>query len=601
MVSVTPADSLPRPGAVATFLRFLAWMLRAAPGRIALGLSVLAIQGLIPAAQVWVAKEIFEQALQIAAGAEPARQLFAQLGLWAGLRLLNALLWPLSEILTEQIRLTMESDLLTQLQAKAHRLRLEVFERADFHDLLGRARTASNPGYFFNLLQSTMLIIRFAISAVSVAVVVGLWNPWLLVGILLTSLPVALAEILQIRQEFLLERKQTESFRVLTYLNRLLTTKEPAKEIRTFGMAPWLLTWWSRIYWQVADPVFRQRRQHNLVQGALGGVKMLGLAVGIGWTAWAAAAGTVEAGQFAAMLYALESVQESLSYALNRVGFLSGRLLRIADLFVYLDLGPEEPAGGEPVEGAGAIAAEDLAFRYPQAAKPALASITLSIRPGERVALVGENGSGKTTLVKLLVGLFAPTGGRVTYGGRDLQALDLARLRDQTAAVFQDFNRYAFSLRENIGFGRAERAGDQAAVEAAALRGGADEVAAALPEGYETQLTTRFTGGRDLSGGQWQRVAIARGFMREAPLVVLDEPTAALDPMAEADVFRRFAAMAGERTAILVSHRLGCAKLCDRVLVMKDGRLAEEGSHTDLLARGGEYARMWALQAQMYQ
>ena len=216
------------------------------------------------------------------------------------------------------------------------------------------------------------------------------------------------------------------------------------------------------------------------------------------------------------------------------------------------------------------------------------------------MALVGENGAGKTTLVKVLTGLYRPTEGRVLYGGRDLAEFDLRTLRDRQAAVFQDHVRYAFTLSDNVGYGRAEHRDDRTAVEAAAARGGADAVAAALPQGYDTLLTQQFSGGTDLSGGQWQRVAVSRGFMRDAPLVVLDEPTAALDPKAEADVFHRFAAMAGGRTALLVSHRLGFARLCDRVLVLGDGRLIEQGTHDDLVAAGGTYARMWEMQAQWY-
>ena len=241
-----------------------------------------------------------------------------------------------------------------------------------------------------------------------------------------------------------------------------------------------------------------------------------------------------------------------------------------------------------------------MSFRYPQRTEPALRDVTRTVRAGERVALVGANGAGTTTLVKVLTGLYRPTAGRVLYDGRDLAALDPAAVRDLQAAVFQDHVHYAYTLDENVGYGRSERLDDPGAIAAAAAQGGADAVAQALPQGYATLLTREFSGGTELSGGQWQRVAVSRGFMRDALLIVLDEPTAALDPQAEADVFRRFAAMAGGRTAMLVSHRLGSARLCDRVLVQREGRLAEQGTHDELVAAGGEYARMWALQSQWY-
>ena len=200
----------------------------------------------------------------------------------------------------------------------------------------------------------------------------------------------------------------------------------------------------------------------------------------------------------------------------------------------------------------------------------------------------------------MLLGLFHPTQGKVLYGNVDLNQADRNGLWDQSAAVFQDYTRFAFSLGENIGLGRTEQMGDQAAVERAAHQGGAAPIAEQLPEHYHTLLTKEFAGGTELSGGEWQRVAISRGFMRNAALIVLDEPTASLDPQAEADVFRRFLAMSGERTTIVVSHRLGSARLCDRILVLKEGRLLENGTHGELLSQGGEYARLWALQAQWY-
>jgi len=328
----------------------------------------------------------------------------------------------------------------------------------------------------------------------------------------------------------------------------------------------------------------------------------MGLAAGIGWSAWAVVDGGLSPGQFAAMMVALRAVRQGVDRVVGRFGYLANRLLNIADLFIYLDLGPEDPPTGEPVGRLAErpISARDLSFRYPQADTPAIEGVSFTIRPGERVALVGANGSGKTTLVKVLLGLFQPTMGEVRYGDLDLAGGSRDDLWDQAAAVFQDYTRFALSLGENIGLGRAERMDETEEVGRAARQGGADVIADRLPEGYGTLLTREFSGGTELSGGEWQRVAISRGFMRNAALVVLDEPTASLDPQAEADVFRRFLTMAGGRTTVVVSHRLGSARLCDRILVLQEGRLVEHGTHDELLSRAGEYARMWALQAQWY-
>ena len=496
----------------------------------------------------------------------------------------------------------MEDRLLQQLQLKSHALRLEVFERADFHDVLRRAQEAATPGFFLNLLGEIYTIITGTLTAVSVALVVGLWDPVLLVAIVLVSLPPPIARMIQGRHEFHLKREQTQPERLRSYLERTLTQREAAKEVRVFGLGSVLLRWWEHLYWQVAERLFRQRRRHYIVEGCLAAFGLTGLAAAIGWSAWAVLEGGLSAGQFAAMIVALRQARFSVNHVVGRMGFLAIRLLNIADLFIYLDLGPEDAPEGKAVGPVSKtpISAEDLSFRYPQADRLALDGITFAILPGERVAVVGANGSGKTTLVKVFLGLFGPTDGAVRYGDLDITTVNRDELWDQSAAVFQDYTRFAFTLSENIGFGRAERMMQQAEVERAARQGGADTVARRLPDGFGTLLTKEFTGGTELSGGEWQRVAISRGFMRNAGVVVLDEPTASLDPQAEADVFRRFITMAGGRTTIVVSHRLGSARLCDRILVLKEGQLIEIGSHDELCSRDGEYARMWDLQAGWY-
>ena len=246
------------------------------------------------------------------------------------------------------------------------------------------------------------------------------------------------------------------------------------------------------------------------------------------------------------MIVALRQVRLGVVRLLNRMAFLGVRLLNIADLFIYLDLGPEEPRGGKNIGALGRDADRRPGASpsgIPRRSAPPSRRSPATIRPGERVALVGANGAGKTTLVKILLGLFRPTAGELRYGGLEAEQVDRDQLRDQSAAVFQDYTRFAFTLGENIGFGRSERMRERSEIEHAARQGGADTVAGGLPEGYGTLLTREFEGGTELSGGEWQRVAVSRGFMRRADLVVLDEPTASLDPQAEADVFRRFLSM----------------------------------------------------------
>ncbi len=604
MVPVILQDTtVARPPAMRTLLRFLWWMIQTDPRHSILLLVLQFATGLMPAASVWIVRALFDRGLEVYEGRLPVADMLVWVALWAVLTLadMGIRIWTRT-LLRERLKQEMEDRLLAQLQRKASVLRLETFERADFHDVLRRAQEAASPGFFLNLIGEINTIITGTLTAVSVALVVGLWNPLLLIAIALVSMPPPLVQMFQGKTTFLLKREQTQRQRLRAYLERILTGRTAAKEVRVFNLGSALLGWWEHLYWQVADRLFQQKRSQASVNALLAAFSLAGLAVGIGWSAWAVANSSLSPGQFAAMMVALQEVRTHVDRVFFRVGYLANYLLYIADLFTYLDLGPEEPKEGEPIDNVGEvpIAATSLSFRYPQAERPAIDDISFTIQPGERVALVGANGSGKTTLVKVLLGLFHPTQGKVLYGDVDLNRVDRNGLWDQSAAVFQDYTRFAFSLGENIGLGRTERMGDQAAVEHAAHQGGAAPIAEQLPERYHTLLTKEFAGGTELSGGEWQRVAISRGFMRNAALIVLDEPTASLDPQAEADVFRRFLAMSGERTTIVVSHRLGSARLCDRILVLKEGRLLENGTHGELLSQGGEYARLWALQAQWY-
>ncbi|MBD2866615.1 ABC transporter ATP-binding protein [Paenibacillus oceani] len=589
-----------RPATLVTLFRFMKWMIATDPLRALLSMGLNAVRGVFPTVHVFITARIFSEIIHVYDGTAGTSPLMEWIAIWAALTLLQQAINPIEAIFTEQLRQEMEDRLLRQLQGKAGRLRLEAFERADFHDLLKRARKMAEPGQFHNLIMDFYNTTTGFIRIVSIAALIGVWNVWLLLAIIVVALPDSVASFVQAKSAFFLKRKQTEPERIMNYLSRTVTSKEAAKEVRTFGSAPVLIRWWDRLYWQVADTLYRQERSQQSVRAGLSALGAVGLGAGVAWTAWTVLRGELSAAQFGATLFALQTLKDNVGRVTGRFGYFRDKLLCMEDLFIYLDLGPEEPAGGEELARIGDIRVENVSYRYPTSEKDSLTGISFTLREGERIALIGSNGSGKTTLVKVLLGLYQPVAGSVYYGGRDLSRLDLKQLRMRSAAVFQDFIRYAFTLRDNVGFGKADQAGDMQAVQQASALGGADEVAAGLPSGFETPLTRRFTGGTDLSGGQWQRVAISRAFMRDAPLVVLDEPTAALDPKAETDVFERFAAMAGSRTAILVSHRLGMARLCDRVMVLQDGKLAELGTHEELLAAGGEYARMWGLQSQWY-
>ena len=382
-----------------TLLRFMGWMIQTDP-RYSIVLLILQFAtGLLPAASVWVMRALFDRSLAVYEGHLPVVDILVWIALWAVLALAYVVFrWDLFNLLVERLKQEMEDRLLTQLQRKASVLRLETFEHADFHDVLRRAQEAATPGFFLNLIGEIHTIITGTLTVISVALVVGLWNPLLLIAIALVSVPPPLARALQEKNTFYLKREQTQRERLRAYLERILTERAAAKEVRVFNLGSALLGWWEHLYWQVADRLFQQKRSQSLVNILLATFSLTGLAAGIGWSAWAVANGGLSPGQFAAMMVALQQVSTHVDLVFFRFGYLANRLLYIADLFTYLDLGPEESKEGEPIDRVGEvpIAATGLSFRYPQAQRPAIDDISFTIQPGERVALVGANGSGKT-------------------------------------------------------------------------------------------------------------------------------------------------------------------------------------------------------------
>ena len=400
--------------------------------------------------------------------------------------------------------------------------------------------------------------------------------------------------------------------REMGYWATQLSSREAAPELRLFGLAPVLLARWRRAFecfLSAATAARRRAARANLatsaLQEAVGWVVILALLL-------FALQGAVSIGSLVALLYGLSrfrSLTDSLSW--GAYGLVE-QVSRLAHLREFLALKPEPQlrharANGVPSLREG-VRFHNVSFTYPGADRPALANVTLTLRPQERVALVGENGAGKTTLVRLLLGLYRPDAGRITVDGTDLTDLDPAQWRRRATAIFQDFMRYPTSVAENIGYADVALLDNDAdlstavhpRIVAAAEQSGAAMFVADLPTGYATPLGKEFEAGVELSAGQWQRLAIARAYLRDAQIVVLDEPTAALDPRAEVAVYRQFREAAAGRCAVFISHRLGSARLADRIIVLREGRVVEEGSHAALLAQGGEYARMYRLQASWY-
>ncbi|PWW44315.1 MULTISPECIES: ABC transporter ATP-binding protein [Paenibacillus] len=583
-------------------LKFLKWMLRVDPRRSTLSLIVQLIMSLSSMINLWVFSHLVNQAVSVYEGSGSYNTLLLWIFIWATYTIVNITLFPFFSIIDERVRQELEDELIKQLQHKTNSLRLEVMERNDIFDLLNRAKSATEPGVLLNLTWGLFEILRTFITVVSVSIILAVWSPWLLITMILVTLPPSMSRWTEILIKYKLNKKQIPEQRMLNYLSGLLTSREAAKEIRTYQMYPWIIRWWTNKYWKTADEQFINERHQNVVRGFYYVLSFMGLALGVGWCAWFVVNGGVSTGQFASAFIAIQTIHQLTGTLFNQTGYTFECLLKIGDFFTFMKLeSEEENSADNRITNIGDVQAENVSFQYPQSKLIAVKNVSFLIREGEKIALVGENGSGKTTLVKLLLGLYTPTTGTISYGKESLIDLDKHQIREKMSTVFQDFIRYAVSMRDNIGFGDYDRRNDMLAVESAATKGGAIEIVKGISTGYDTMLTKQFSGGIDLSGGQWQKIAISRSFMKNSELVVLDEPSASLDPQAEADVFSRFLEVAEGKTAILVSHRLGLARNCDRILVMHEGKLLEIGTHEELLTKKGIYAGMWAMQAGWYQ
>lgn len=485
---------------------------------------------------------------------------------------------------------------------KAVQLDLTHFEDSAFYDKLTQARRQASQRPL-SLVNRTFNLIQSAITLVSYAGLLLTFSPVAVLVLVAAALPAFFVETRFSGEAFRLFQWRSPETRQQMYLETVLAREDHAKEVQLLGLGPLLLGRYNDIF----RTVYAEDRNLTLRRGAWG------LAVGLlstlafygayAWIAVAAVAGTITLGAMTMYLLVFKQGQAAFTAALATIGGMYEDNLYISLLFEFL--GQPVPAPGEGLtagpDPADGLRFEDVSFAYPGSTTPALRSVSLHLRPGEKLALVGENGSGKTTLVKLMTRLYAPTAGRILLDGLDLERWDRDALRRRIGVLFQDFVRYQLTVGENVGVGQVDALADEARQRAAAERAMALPVIEALPKGFATQLGKWFEDGQELSGGQWQKIALARLFMRhDADLLVLDEPTSAMDAEAEARLFEEFRARTEGRMAVVISHRFSTVRMADRILVLHGGEVVEAGSHDALMARDGRYARLFTLQAQGY-
>jgi len=565
------------------------------------------LAGVLPAAVAWVGALIID-AVVAAAGvyrdsgvleARPVMVLVAVEG-----ALVGALAGAQRALSASQslLRAQLGQRVNEMILEKALQLDLAQFEDAEFYDKLTRARreASSRP---LSLVTRTFGLAQNGISLVSYGVLLAQFSGWAVLLLVLAGLPSFLAEAKFSGDAFRLFRWRSPETRMQIYLETVLAREDHAKEVQLFALGPRLL----QRYREIFRKLYREDRNLTLrrdgwgfVFGLVGTVTLYGA---YAWVAFTTIAGRITLGQMTMYMMLFRQGQAAVSASLSAISGMYEDNLYLSTLYEYLET-PVPERSGELARGpdpADGIRFEHVSFVYPGAETPALRDIDLHIAPGESLALVGENGSGKTTLIKLLAGLYAPTSGRILLDGLDLREWDPEVLRRRIGVIFQDFARYQFTVGENIGAGDVLHFEDQARWEQAADQGMALPFIETLPGRFDTQLGKWFKDGRELSGGQWQKIALARAFMRSgADILVLDEPTAAMDAAAEATVFEHFRQLTRNRIAILISHRFSTVRMADQIVVIDGGRIIERGSHAELMALDGLYARLFSLQARGY-
>jgi ATP-binding cassette, subfamily B, bacterial len=495
-----------------------------------------------------------------------------------------------------------------QLMQHAATLDLEQFENAEIYDKLERARrqTVGRIGLFTMLLAT----LQDLITLVSLSVAIVVYVPWLLVLLLVAVLPSLLGETHFASLGYSLLYSWTPERRQLDYLRYIGASDVSAKELKLFGLSDFLVGRYDRLSNEFYEANRSLAVRRSVVSTLLAAVGTLGyygayaVIIYLTVVGHQSPAGRFTIGVLTFLAGSFRQSRDLIQRVLLSLSQVFEQSLYLDDLFTFLELEPNiRPKNGArpvPVPIRTGFAFEGVGFRYPGAEEWAVRGLDFSLSPGERLALVGENGAGKTTLVKLLARLYDPTEGRILLEGIDLREYDIESLRRNVGVIFQDFVRYDFVLRENIAVGNIGRLSDDPAIRTAAERSLADTVARRLAGQYDQMLGKRFEGGVDLSGGEWQKVALARAYMRDAQLLILDEPTAALDARAEYEVFLRFSELTKGRMAVLISHRFSTVRMADRILVLKGGELVEQGTHEALVAQAGLYAELFQLQAAGY-
>ena len=608
-----PTSLRERLGALRNLPPFLRLVWQTSPAMTAGNLALRLVRALLPVLMLYVGKLIIDEVVALVqAGSVPAdadawtegplRRLGLLLAAEFALAVVSDVLGRLVSLIDALLSERFNNATSIRLMQHAATLDLEDFEDSELQDRLERARrqTMGRTTLLAQLLgqaQDMVTIVAFAAGLVFYA-------PWLIALLALALVPAFIGEAHFNAQSYSLNYAWTPERRELDYVRQTGASVETAKEVKIFGLNAFLIA----RYQALAESFYAANRALAMRRAGWGGLLTalgtVGYYIAYAFIAWGTVRGEFTIGDLTFLAGSFRRLRNLLEGLLAGFSQVAGQALYLDDLFSFFQIraeivSPANPrAFPQPIrEG---FRFEDVGFIYPGAERWAVRHLDFTLRAGEVLALVGENGAGKTTLVKLLARLYEPDEGRILLDGHDLREYDLDALRANIGVIFQDFVRYHLTAAENIAVGRIEARDDRGRIESAARRSLADDVIARLPRGYDQQLGKRFRQGVDLSGGEWQKIAIARAYMRDAELLILDEPTAALDARSEFDVFQRFKELSAGKTAVIISHRFSTVRMADRILVLEAGRIEEIGTHEQLLAAGRRYAELFELQAAGY-
>jgi ATP-binding cassette subfamily B protein len=574
-----------------------------------LNILLRVIRASLPLMMLYVGKLIIDEIVRISVSASSPAVENQEMSILMTLILVELGLAVLSDLLVRGIALvdSLLGDLVSheislRLMKQSARLDLECFEDAEFYDKLERARRQASSRIL--LMSQALTQLQDAITVFFLAAALITFNPWLLLLLAITLIPAFLGETRFNSQSYSLMYGWTQERRELDYLRFAGASEETAKEVKIFGLSDFF----GSRYQKLAGEYYHANKNLSVRRAAWGGLLSILGSIGY-YTAYVVIIFRTVNGELSlgdliflsGSFLRLRSLMESI---LIRFSSIADSALYLKDLFDFLEMVPKisskKNALPFPKTIREGFTFKQVSFRYPQTEKWILRDISFTLHPGEKLALVGENGAGKTTLIKLLTRLYDPDEGRILLEGHDLSDYDLDGLRDAAGVIFQDYVKYHLTASENIAVGRIDDRNNEARIVEAAQRSLADTVIEKLPDGYQQMIGRWFKQGTNLSGGEWQKIAIARAYMRDAQLLILDEPTAALDARAEHEVFRRFVELTNDKCAVLISHRFSTVRMADRIIVLHEGKLLEHGTHEELLAAKGQYSDLFQLQAAGY-